>query len=44
MTSSSSSDIETSAAKEMETAVTAYLRRATDTFDLTKNVEVRKQN
>ena len=42
--SSSSSDTETSAAREMETAVTAYLRRATDTFDLSKNVEVRKQN
>ena len=26
----------------MEAAVTAYLRRATDTFDLSKNVEVRK--
>ena len=41
--SPSSSDTETSAAREMETAVTAYLRRATDTFDLSKNVEVRKQ-
>ena len=39
---SSSSDTETTAAKEMETAVTAYLRRATDTFDLSKNVEVRR--
>ena len=38
--SSSSSETETSAAREMETAVTAYLRRATDTFDLSKNVEV----
>ena len=38
----SSSDTETTAAKEMETAVTAYLRRATDTFDLSKNVEVRR--
>ena len=38
--SSSSGETETSAAREMETAVTAYLRRATDTFDLSKNVEV----
>ena len=38
--SSPSSETETSAAREMETAVTAYLRRATDTFDLSKNVEV----
>ena len=38
----SSSDTETTAAREMEAAVTAYLRRATDTFDLSKNVEVRK--
>ena len=42
--SSSSSETETSAAREMETAVTAYLRRATDTFDLSKNVEVWEQN
>ena len=28
------------AARELETALTAYLRRATDTFDLSKNVEV----
>ena len=39
--SSSVADNELSAAKEMEIAVTAYLRRATDTFDLSKNVEVR---
>ena len=39
--SSSVADNEPSAAKEMEIAVTAYLRRATDTFDLSKNVEVR---
>ena len=31
------------AVKEMETALTAYLRRATDTFDLSKNVEVSNQ-
>ena len=30
------------AARELEQALTAFLRRATDTFDLTKNVEVRK--
>ena len=30
--------------KEMEIAVTTYLRRATDTFDLSKNVEVKKKN
>ena len=29
------------AAKDLEEAVTAYLRRATETFDLSKNVEVR---
>ena len=29
------------AAREMEEAVTSYLRRATDNFDLSKNVEVR---
>ena len=29
-----------SASREMEEAVTAYLRRATETFDLSKNVEV----
>ena len=28
------------AAKDLEEAVTAYLRRATETFDLSKNVEV----
>ena len=28
------------AARELETALTAYLRRATETFDLSKNVEV----
>ena len=28
------------AARELERALTAFLRRATDTFDLTKNVEV----
>ena len=38
---SNTSDNEPSAAREMETAITAYLRRATDTFDLSKNVEVR---
>jgi len=36
---SNTSDNEPSAAREMETAITAYLRRATDTFDLSKNVE-----
>ena len=30
------------AAKELEEAVTSYLRRATEKFDLSKNVEVRK--
>jgi hypothetical protein len=29
------------ASREIEEAVTAYLRRATETFDLSKNVEVR---
>ena len=29
------------AARELEAAITAYLRRATETFDLSKNVEVR---
>jgi len=29
------------AAKDLEEAVTAYLRRATETFDLSKNVEVK---
>ena len=28
------------AVKDLEEAVTAYLRRATETFDLSKNVEV----
>ena len=27
--------------KELQEALTAYLRRATETFDLSKNVEVR---
>ena len=40
-TSSSQSDNDPTAAKEMEIAITAYLRRATETFDLSKNVEVR---
>ena len=35
--SSSSQD---GAARELEAAMTAYLRRATETFDLSKNVEV----
>lgn len=30
------------AAKELEAAITIYLRRATEKFDLSKNVEVRK--
>ena len=30
------------AVKDLEEAVTAYLRRATETFDLSKNVEVCK--
>ena len=29
------------AAKDLEDAITAYLRRATENFDLSKNVEVR---
>ena len=29
--------------KELEVAITAYLRRATETFDLSKNVEVSNQ-
>ena len=29
------------AVKELQEALTAYLRRATETFDLSKNVEVR---
>ncbi len=31
------------ASRDMEDAVTAYLRRATETFDLSKNVEVSYQ-
>ena len=31
------------AVKDLEEAVTAYLRRATETFDLSKNVEVRSR-
>ena len=38
-TTTSPSDNDPSAAKEMEIAITAYLRRATETFDLSKNVE-----
>jgi len=30
------------ASRDMEDAVTSYLRRATETFDLSKNVEVNK--
>lgn len=37
--SSSSSNSLEPAARELETALTAYLRRATETFDLSKNVE-----
>ena len=32
------------AAKDLEDAITAYLRRATENFDLSKNVEVRSLN
>ena len=39
-TSTSSSSEQDPAAKELESAITAYLRRATETFDLSKNVEV----
>ena len=39
-TTTSTGDNDPSAAKEMEIAITAYLRRATETFDLSKNVEV----
>ena len=37
--SSPSSEVDP-AARELESAITAYLRRATETFDLSKNVEV----
>ena len=37
---SSSASQQDPAAKELEAAMTAYLRRATETFDLSKNVEV----
>ena len=30
------------AARDLEDAITCYLRRATEKFDLTKNVEVRE--
>jgi len=36
--SSPSSEVDP-AARELESAITAYLRRATETFDLSKNVE-----
>ena len=39
--SSSSSINLDMASREIEDAVTAYLRRATETFDLSKNVEVK---
>ena len=32
------------AAKDLEAAITAYLRRATENFDLSKNVEVCEMN
>ena len=38
--SSSPSSEQDPAARELESAITAYLRRATETFDLSKNVEV----
>ena len=36
----SSATVDPEAAKELEYAITIYLRRATENFDLTKNVEV----
>ena len=37
---SASTTSQDGAARELEVAITAYLRRATETFDLSKNVEV----
>ena len=37
---SASATSQDGAARELEVAITAYLRRATETFDLSKNVEV----
>ena len=40
---SSSGSTQDGPTKELEAAITAYLRRATETFDLSKNVEVNNQ-